>query len=255
MSSPVPDGRNSASIPVLCMPDTVEFSESKFKHITTLYNPLNTDLEFEVMSTHPAAFEVVPDKGTVSQKSRVHIVFRLKEYTQTDQGLLLGGRAKFKVIVADKQRNLSGSQTLPVVSDIPNPPRSSSSSSSVQPNSKSATRLSTARQLSNKSNPAYNNNTRHRGEGNAVFLPSSSSSSSSSFGRALLQPVAGSGTNSLAQVLTLVARLLPLSIGVGVMVMLTSEDYYKAGPDSNTVWIAFFIGMVTMLFTSKLSLQ
>lgn len=82
----------------------------------TLYNILETPLEFRLMSVSPHLYHVQPAEGTLAPKSSVNILVRLRSQALQQLPILCRSKQEaFRIETYDAKRTMSGKQIIPII--------------------------------------------------------------------------------------------------------------------------------------------
>lgn len=213
----------AAEIPCLVVPPKLELPHSG-KDTLQLLNPINYVISFKIKCTHPDHYSVTPATGTLAPNSVVHVLVRRK------------GRAppmdaekteKLLVEMFDDSRSMSGRQVIPI--------SLASASSGGSPSRASLAHASAAAEAAG--GRASGGGAGRRGAG----------------GRAGGATAASAGRGGRSAGCVMLARVVPIAIGAVLVAYLSSSHSDTVFEDRTTaLWVAFSIGMGTMLLQLQL---
>ncbi len=245
---------SSNSIPCLVVPPSLEFSSnpsvSNNHAILTVYNPYNFRLEFKILSTNPGAYRVSPSSGDLPPQSSVKIIVKVKSFTaaafEANNQIPYGNLAPQNPLNFSHRhpQNSSGGGSPPSGQNSqPSGPRIGDK---FQVEISDLKRTLTGRTVVEVNFSSQNSNF------------SSSSTARSPAETAKFSPAINSNSNQFANShhdspfsnLSFPIKCLPLLIGSSFIYFLAIGEL-KVGDPSASLWIAFFIGLVTMIIQMK----
>lgn len=131
MSSNTDHQHKPQSIPCLVLPNELHFSVSHTRYtaeILTLYNPLNIQLQYIVLSNNVQQYIVEPSNGIIGASSSIKIYIKLKplidgaiSYSNSGVGDSVkklnkqSNATQFKIELFNKDKSMYGSVLIPVV--------------------------------------------------------------------------------------------------------------------------------------------